>query len=844
MFARLKQIQNAMLNAENIRNISIIAHIDAGKSTITDTMLAASGLMDSKKAGTERKTDTMKMEKERGITIKCTSTSMYFNQPRELLVHLIDSPGHIDFNCEVTAALRVTDGACVVLCCLKGVQVQTKTVLRQAIAERVKPCVFLNKLDRCFGEVNWDGEKAYQQFKTEIEKLDAEVQACEPAPEMGEIKLCPTRGNVGFGAGISAWGFTLKNFAEMYATAFNYTDELKAKAKLMKRLWGNWCWHPGLQKWVHHDPFSGPYKEKDGKETQLERGFVQFIYNPLKSIYELIKARDWERLELIGKGLPYWKYEITELDRELPASELIRNVLHGWLPLERALIDLMSALPSPVEAQAYRMPCIYGGDLDSPIGNSLVKCDANGELSVFITKMLPTKMSGKFLAFGRVFSGTVKPGEVLIMPDGENKAKKGRIRGMCCVIVGAAHSMDYIPAGNIVALSGVDDHIRQTATLTTDPEAQPFKQMKFNMEPVVKFSVSVKPSAVSKLKNALVSVIKTNPMVTAEILDTGEKIIGVAGVLHGQSILDQIQQSLGDVKLKVDQPIVTYREGILSVTGESDCGNKFPDKVLAKSANKHNRFFCSAQPLDPRVIESLDEEELTPAMPGKQLQRALQEKGFDPTINAKRIWAFGGDRARGNIFVDKTSQLDYLQEIKPHVKSAFEMYTFKGVLCHEPLHGLQINLLDAKLHPDAIHRGSGQIYPMVQKVLNAAQIASKPCLYEPIYNVTVTMPMEKYDPVFKCVMARRGKYLEESMNGRCVVIKFALPVAESFDFEEALREATSCEASQSCSFSHWEIVPGDPMEEGSQAYKVVMEIRKRKNLPPNLPEFEKYNDRL
>src|SRR5271170_4259445 len=215
--------------------MSVIAHVDHGKSTLTDSLVQRAGIISAAKAGEARFTDTRQDEQDRCITIKSTAISLYAHLPdeddlkdipqkvqgNEFLINLIDSPGHVDFSSEVTAALRVTDGALVVVDCVSGVCVQTETVLRQAIAERIKPILFMNKMDRALLELQLGQEELFQTFQRIVENINVIIATYgDDDGPMGPIMVDPSVGNVGFGSGLHGWAFTLKQFSEIYAEKF------------------------------------------------------------------------------------------------------------------------------------------------------------------------------------------------------------------------------------------------------------------------------------------------------------------------------------------------------------------------------------------------------------------------------------------------------------------------------------------------------------------------------------------------------------------------------------------------------------------------------------------------
>merc|ERR1711935_658131 len=327
------QIREIMGTADQIRNMSVIAHVDHGKSTLTDSLIAKAGIIAGDKAGDARATDTRADEKERGITIKSTGVSLYFEtnivagsgENIPFLINLIDSPGHVDFSSEVTAALRITDGALVVVDYVEGVCVQTETVLRQALGEKIKPVLFINKVDRGILELQVDGETMYQNFQRVIENANVIISTYE-AEDMGEgQQVDPTLGTVGFGSSIFGWAFTLTMFARTYSDKFKLDRE-----KLMKKLWGDHYFSPAEKKFTTSDD--------DGKGGQLRRCFVEFIMKP---VIQLCRNTMEGKRAIVDKMLVGLGIVLKGDEKDYEGKALFKCVFQKWINAADALIEMI-----------------------------------------------------------------------------------------------------------------------------------------------------------------------------------------------------------------------------------------------------------------------------------------------------------------------------------------------------------------------------------------------------------------------------------------------------------------------------------------------------------------------
>lgn len=825
----------------NIRNMSVIAHVDHGKSTLTDSLIQRAGIISSNQGGGARFTDSRADEQERGITIKSTGVSMFFELPEDImcdvkqetkgnqfLVNLIDSPGHVDFSSEVTAALRVTDGALVVVDCVEGVCVQTETVLRQALTERIRPVLIVNKVDRALLELQLDPEALYINFLRVIETVNV-VIATYFDEAVGSCQVSPELGNIAFGSGLQGWAFTLHQFAVRYSKKFGID-----RTKMMERLWGDNFYNATTKKWTT------AANNEDG--TPNARGFNMFVLDPIYKLVKSIMADETEKYrEMIQK------LQIKLLDEELEkrGKDLLKLVLRRFLPAADALLEMFAIhLPSPVTAQKYRAETLYEGPLDDECAIGIRNCDPNGPLMLYVSKMVPTSDKGRFYAFGRVFSGTVKSGmKVRIQGPNYEPGKKDdlfvkSIQRTVLMMGRYVEPIEDCPAGNTIGLVGVDQFLVKSGTITTSETAHNLKVMKFSVSPVVRVAVEVKnANDLPKLVEGMKRLSKSDPCVLCYTAETGEHIVAGAGELHLEICLKDLEEDHACVPLRISEPVVQYCETIRE---------KSSQVALSKSANNHNRIFMTAEPIEEECIKDIEAGKVGPRDEFKARARFLSEEHGWDVGDARKIWAFGPNTFGPNVIVDTTKAVQYLNEIKDSVVSGFQLASAEGVLCAESMRGCRFNIVDVTLHADAIHRGGGQILPTTRSVIYASQLLADPALFEPVYLVEIQCPDRAMGGIYGVLNRRRGHvFLEEQRPGTPMFnIKAYLPVNESFGFTADLRSHTGGQAFPQCVFDHWQLMTGNPLEYTSKAGIVVQATRKRKGLSAEVPSLDRYLDKL
>jgi len=442
------------------------------------------------------------------------------------------------------------------------------------------------------------------------------------------------------------------------------------------------------------------------------------------------------------------------------------------------------------------------------------------------------------------FSGTVATGKKVRIqgqhytPGSKEDLNIKNIQRTVLMMGRTVEQIQDVPCGNTCALVGIDQYLLKSGTITDLESAHNIVAMKYSVSPVVRVAVKPKDGKdLPKLVDGLKKLAKSDPLVLCFTEESGEHVIAGCGELHVEICLKDLKDEFAQVDFIVSDPVVSYRE---TVTGTSS------QTALAKSPNKHNRLYMEAEPLNDELSNEIEAGKNGAKTDPKDRAKIYTEKyDWDPN-HARKVWCFGPETDGPNCVVDVSTGVQYINEIKEHVNSAFQWASKEGPLCEENMRGIRFNVMDVVLHADAIHRGAGQIMPCARRVCFAAELVSQPSLQEPVFLVEITCPQDAMSGVYQCLNMRRGVVFEENpREGTPLVqVKAHLPVAESFGFTSALRQATSGQAFPQCVFDHWETITGDPLADGSKTQELVLNIRKRKNIKVEMPVLSNYLDKL
>ncbi|KAL1982303.1 hypothetical protein VTN96DRAFT_1461 [Rasamsonia emersonii] len=809
-----REFMTDLLNfPDQIRNIAFAGHLHHGKTALMDMLVMQTHDLSerlAKRTGKRRDeqlryTDVHVLERERGLSIKSAPMSLVLQgtKGKSHLFNILDTPGHVNFVDEVAASLRLVDGVVLVVDVVEGVQANTEQIIRYAVLEDLPLTLVVNKMDRLILELKLPPNDAYFKLKHVIEEVNSVIE--KAIPGQGESRrLSPEKGNVAFACSSMGWCFTLPSFAKMYAESHPKLDA----AEFAPRLWGDIFFNPRSRKFT-----------RKGIEEGSKRTFVSFVLEP---IYKLYSHTISESPEDLKETLATLNIYLKPSQLKSDAKVLLNLVCEQFFGPATGFVDMVvQHIPSPVEGAQKKLERYYTGPLDTNVARAMAACDQDGPLVIQVTKLFSSVDAAKFNAFGRILSGTARPGQqVRVLGEGytiddEEDMVIATISDTWIAETRYNIPTDGVPAGNWVLLGGVDNSIVKTATLVplkldNDEDAYIFKPIKHMTESVFKVAVEpINPSELPKMLEGLRKINKSYPLISTKVEESGEHVILGTGELYMDCVLHDLRKLYAEMELKVSDPVTRFCETVVE-TSAIMCYSITP--------NKKNKITMIAEPLDDGIAEDIESGRVSIKDPIRKVAQFFEEKYDWDKLAARSIWAFGPDETGPNILQDDTlpSQVDkkLLGTVRDSIVQGFSWGTREGPLCEEPIRNSKFRLTDVTLADQAIYRGGGQIIPTARRAVYSSFLMASPRLMEPIYSCEVLGPADAVSSVYTVLSRRRGHVLSDGPIAGTPLysVRGLIPVIDSFGFETDLRIHTQGQATVSLVFDKWSVVPGDPLD--------------------------------
>eukprot|EP00759_Apiculatamorpha_spiralis_P003709 PhF_6_TR11720/c0_g1_i2/m.19115/K14536/RIA1; ribosome assembly protein 1 len=749
-----------------IRNFCMLAHVDHGKTTLSDFLISNNGVLAPSLAGKVRYLDMREDEQRKFITVKTSTIALEY---KEALLNLVDSPGHVDFSVEVSVALRVCDGALVIVDVVDGFTTQTEFMLRNAYYEGVKVCLVLNKIDLLFTTVQLTAAEAEARLRTVIENCNVVMSTLKREREMTmdddasntpavptttqealeddmldnndegeEMWFSPSKGNVAFTSGLLGFGFVLEDFVERYHAKFSWS-----RTSLRVGLWGDYYFDGKRKRIAKMKSSSG----SDGQ--QRDSLFVKMVLQPLWDVFTAATSvpRDVEKLKKIATTLDIASRFKDDSVYTMPnVNDTLQMVLGRWIPLDVCLMRLVyEKLPSPVAAQKYRVfPWIpnfsdWGDENDEPLKRSLQTCDPEGPTTVYVAKLIevpgsttnydptvdPTGASQlHFFCFTRVLSGVLRKGDTLYIHNHKGESVPVVAKQIALFRGYGILDVESVSAGALCAIgANVADQVIKCATLCQRPVFPDLRRISLLTASVLRTAVRPKQlSDLPTLIRGLQVLNRVDIQVDVIVQETGDYVMCTAGEVHAERCLTDLK-SITHCDLEVSPPVVPFRETIM----QRGSMNK-PRTVTFSTPSKNVTVTAYALRLPETIRLFLDRR----TGPTTSTVSAEVKKSILEVVNtechrswqqmfATRQWWIGSTQSKfTNVLFGSNSFPSSLasstntaqqQLLVDAIVAGFGLGMDGGPLCEEPLTGVAIVITEVVLSSASTESSEGAPAP-------------------------------------------------------------------------------------------------------------------------------------
>ncbi|ORY80346.1 P-loop containing nucleoside triphosphate hydrolase protein [Protomyces lactucae-debilis] len=802
VFDRSLMLQS-MAFPDFVRNVAVVGHLHHGKTALMDMLVYQTHpeVEEPKKDQQLRFTDMHALERDRGMSIKATPITLMLpnTKGKSLVCNFIDTPGHVNFIDEVAASIRLADGIVLVVDAAEGFMPDMNRVLQYAVSEGVSLTLVINKVDRLILELKLPPADAYYKLKHVIEEVNCGIASFDSSDR---LRLSPERGNVCFASASMNWCFSLRSFAKFYADTF----EGIMLDQFTQRLWGD----------IYFDPASHKFTKKAAPGAS--RSFVHFVLEPIYKLYSSALSED---ASVLRHTLADLHIVLRPAAYKMNARPLLKLICREFFGPATGLVDMLfEHVASPADNAARKVENHYTGPQDTVLAKCMKSGDAQGPLVIHITKLISAASAESFSALGRIYSGTATRGQTVRVlgeayaPDDEEDMAFAKISSI--VVPGARYrfGVEEMGPGCLVLIDGIDKSISKTATIVSkdhDEECHIFRPIQHMTESTMKLAVEpINPAELPRMLDGLRKINKSYPLAVTKVEESGEHVILGTGELYMDSIMHDLRKLYSEIDIKVSDPVVRFCETVIDTSAI---------KCYADTPNRKNRITMIAEPLDDSIAQDIERGQVDIRWPASKLGKHFEERYHWDVLASRSVWAFGPEENGPNILQNDTlpTEVDkkLLFSVKEHLKQGFQWATREGPLCDESIRDARFKILDVSLASEALYRGGGQMIPTARRVCYASMLTANPRLMEPVNQAMITAPADCIPAIYNVLANRRGHVTREGplAGTPLYTLSALLPVIDSFGFETDLRSHTLGQAFCQQIFDHWQVVPGDPLDQ-------------------------------
>lgn len=817
---------------ERIRNFCIVGNFQSGKTTLVDQLVQrahATNLSKNKNSTylhPLRYLDNHVLEKDREASIKSSPITLMLpnSKGRSIVLSLIDTPGHVDFNDEVMAGLEVCDGAVLVLDVVMGFTYKDKLVLKEIILRNLPLVLVLNKIDRLILELRVPPKDAYLKLFNIIDDVNQYVAQKSMRNYTMFQKLTPTSNNVIFASSDFGVNFTLDSFANLYLQ--NQQSDSQP-VEFADKLWGDY--------YFNYDNNEITTDSNGGRYT---RTFVTFVLEVIYqiAIYALTTEPPHKELNKVlwdnfGVSIPKSIYKKD-------IKVLLKSVFQAVFKRDTGLVDSIEQSINPPQASPKNSPML-------------------GKIS----KLIESADGGSFLALARVFSGLLSVGDavkICVQNEEDEESSEVEVVIKQLYLPGGRYKVPVESISNtIVLIPDVDSSITKGATIISQDNLKDpiFKIPNYSIASVMKVVVEpMNPTQRPLLLEGLNKISKSYLSSVFQVEESGECAIIAPGEFYLDCVLHDLRLFFNnDLQIRVSDPMTIFSETCIA--------QSFTQIPVTTPEGKVSISVIAEPVNDAKLSYEIENGLMDIHLSKKEMSSFLKSKfGWD-ALAARSVWSFGPDDLIGpDILLDDTldeeTDKEMLINLKPLIVSGFKWSVNEGPLFNEPIRNVKFKILEVHFGQNSEpFLNAAQIIPLMRRACHTGLLTAKPRVMEPIYHVEAICPYKAIRIVKEALKLRRGRhYKEEPVEGTPLYrIEGFVPVIDSFGMLSDIKLHAQNKVSMSLVFLHWEIVSGDPFDDTcplptlepvpmeSLSRDFLLKTRKRKGLTGE-PTVQKYID--